>query len=269
MELGSDREFWLTQGEETLGRGEQCSVQIRSADLSREHVRIRAFSNQWVIEDCGSRNGVWIDDVRVESRSIIASGDIIRFGRVPFRFEALDVAPSELVEPVLLPPKRDIEVESPLNDTSPLELSKDGELVPMRMDEAPEQPLPPEPAGDAHECKEKAILHARLFGVAAKGVTVGTVPVDALSSELPQILGTLVASALEGDAKAARAYLDYASRAQEQLPQSLDLSGSLPDQVERILTAMADRSISPKLALEVLQALETARNLTSKGGLSC
>ena len=68
LESGSDTEFWLTSMEETLGRSDQCSIQIRSTDLSRTHAKITAYSNQWLIEDCGSRNGIWVNGVRVANR---------------------------------------------------------------------------------------------------------------------------------------------------------------------------------------------------------
>ena len=190
LELGGAIEFRRTHSEETLGRGEHCTVRTKSADLSREHARVRAFSNQWVIEDCGSRNGVWINDLRVNSRSKISSGDIVRLGRVPFRFEVLDVAPSVLVEAAMPEPRRVTDETTPFDDTIALELSADGELVPMQVDEEAE-PESQAASADADQArKDKALLPASSVGVAVKDSNIGTsrAALDIVQAELPNIV---------------------------------------------------------------------------------
>lgn len=69
--------------------------------LSREHAKIRRVDGDpvtWTVEDCGSTNGVYVNNKRVGKKKgfgkvILNSGDVVRFGRdkpkseFVFRFE--------------------------------------------------------------------------------------------------------------------------------------------------------------------------------------
>ena len=267
LEDVTETEFWLTHREETLGRGEQCSVRILSGDLSRLHARVIAFSKQWVIEDCGSRNGVWINDKRIESRSKIESGDNIRLGRVPFRFEVLDVSPSELIESIPQPPpvKQAPSPAATTDDTIPLELSPSGELVDMDELEPEGVDAPVDGANTPTVKHNKAVAHASLVGVPVAPADQARLAEAqaAMRSALPEILETLTRSAREGDVAAAQACLDYLGVERVSLPGALDLSGTLSERVEQTLAAMAERVITPAQALDILRSLDTAAKLTA------
>ena len=85
-----DTGYLLTQGEETIGRGSESTVRIDSSEVSREHARITAYSDRWVIEDVGSRNGTSVNDGRITGRTVISAGDILHLGKIPFRFAPVD-----------------------------------------------------------------------------------------------------------------------------------------------------------------------------------
>ena len=91
-------EHWLSGSEEVVGRGHDCSIVIDSPELSRRHARFPAYSDKWVVEDCGSRNGVWLNNERVEPRKTVSNGDTIRFGRIPFRFEVVSMTATEAAD---------------------------------------------------------------------------------------------------------------------------------------------------------------------------
>ena len=87
--------FALEQGETlTLGRGERVDVQILDHGLSRLHCAIGREDGSYYVEDLGSRNGTWVNGVRV-TRALLSGGDSIRIGGVEFEF-TLDDSDTEV-----------------------------------------------------------------------------------------------------------------------------------------------------------------------------
>jgi transcriptional regulator with AAA-type ATPase domain len=70
---------WLGQEALVIGRDESCSIALPSKPLSRRHAQLRPTGTMWVIEDLGSRNGVFVNAKRVE-RTVLAPGDTVRVG---------------------------------------------------------------------------------------------------------------------------------------------------------------------------------------------
>jgi len=79
------KRFPLTKTAVTIGRGPQCDLQILTHFVSREHARITSSGGRILIEDAGSRNGVFVNSVRVE-RQALQQGDLITIGDTQFRF---------------------------------------------------------------------------------------------------------------------------------------------------------------------------------------
>jgi chromosome segregation ATPase len=77
--------FQLTKRVMTIGRGPQCDLQIMTHFVSREHARISFSGRSAVIEDLGSRNGVFVNSVRVD-RHELQQGDLITIGETQFRY---------------------------------------------------------------------------------------------------------------------------------------------------------------------------------------
>lgn len=63
----------------TIGRATECTLAIGSNDVSREHAEIVARGKDCVLRDLGSRNGSWINGVRVDEQTL-RFGDKIRIG---------------------------------------------------------------------------------------------------------------------------------------------------------------------------------------------
>jgi len=72
--------------EQTVGRGETCTYPIGSRKLSRQHARVFAGVGAWGVEDLNSTNGLRVNDEKVLT-AWLKSGDVVRFGPIPFRFE--------------------------------------------------------------------------------------------------------------------------------------------------------------------------------------
>jgi chromosome segregation ATPase len=79
------KRFPLTKRTVTLGRGPQCDLQVVTHFVSREHARITLTDGKPLIEDLGSRNGVFVNSVRVDRRTLL-HGDLVTIGESQFRF---------------------------------------------------------------------------------------------------------------------------------------------------------------------------------------
>lgn len=72
--------FSIGNGEVILGRGEECGVHLVGYEqVSREHARIRCSNGLFQISDSSSRNGLFVDEVKVSTASL-RNGALIRLG---------------------------------------------------------------------------------------------------------------------------------------------------------------------------------------------
>jgi myosin heavy subunit len=70
-----------------IGRGPDCDIRIMTHYVSRQHARILIAEEGAVIEDLGSRNGVFVNAVRVD-RHVLEESDLVTVGDTQFRFES-------------------------------------------------------------------------------------------------------------------------------------------------------------------------------------
>jgi len=81
---GAPRNYELYRAEMVIGRALDADVPINSTDLSRRHVRIkRAASGQHLLQDLESRNGVFVNGVKVHSATL-HDGDSVQLGSILF-----------------------------------------------------------------------------------------------------------------------------------------------------------------------------------------
>lgn len=72
-----------------IGRFEdQVDHVLDDLSISRVHAKITKNVSEYLIEDLGSTNGTFINNIKVDSyeQTRIQRGDIIKFARIPFRF---------------------------------------------------------------------------------------------------------------------------------------------------------------------------------------
>jgi pSer/pThr/pTyr-binding forkhead associated (FHA) protein len=87
---GGARRFSLEPGGVSIGRAADNGVVI-TPDLpgwdtvSRHHARIYQREGQWVVEDLGSANGVWVNGRRT-GHNLLKDGWRLRIGEVEFVF---------------------------------------------------------------------------------------------------------------------------------------------------------------------------------------
>ena len=80
---GSPRTLPLTDEEIVLGRSPEAGYQIPSPHLSRKHASIRGVGPEFHLKDLESRNGVFLNGIKVAS-AVLRDGDTIQLGDVVF-----------------------------------------------------------------------------------------------------------------------------------------------------------------------------------------
>ena len=82
--VGPTSQITLRSGENVLGREGDEVVALLSSTVSRRHARVTLSANTATIEDLGSKNGTYVNDIRVTTPTTIADGDTIRVGSLVF-----------------------------------------------------------------------------------------------------------------------------------------------------------------------------------------
>lgn len=75
------RTIYLNDAPVVVGRGSECEVRIGSGELSRRHARLERTRRGIKLTDLESRNGVYVNEVRVQS-AILRDGDTVQVGNV-------------------------------------------------------------------------------------------------------------------------------------------------------------------------------------------
>ena len=89
-----DRDYPLAEGDNLLGRGEDCLLALPSGKVSRRHARIRVARDEAVLEDLGSKNGSYVDGRRITGPTPLGDGDEVRLGSVLVVFRSRPAAGS-------------------------------------------------------------------------------------------------------------------------------------------------------------------------------
>ena len=63
-----------------VGRGEHNHFTLHSSAVSADHGKISYEHGQWWVEDNHSRNGTYLNETKLISKTAILDGDILRFG---------------------------------------------------------------------------------------------------------------------------------------------------------------------------------------------
>jgi pSer/pThr/pTyr-binding forkhead associated (FHA) protein len=82
---GAPRQFLLSREEVLLGRSSEADIQIESTELSRKHLALRREHGQYSVHDLDSRNGVYLNGVRIHSATLF-EGDNLHIGSVVMVF---------------------------------------------------------------------------------------------------------------------------------------------------------------------------------------
>ena len=84
----------VSGGTVTLGRASDCTIPIKDRFLSRKHAEIAFSGGAWLLRDCGSANGTFVNGVRVANEIALRPGDRITLGDAELIFQH-DEAPTD------------------------------------------------------------------------------------------------------------------------------------------------------------------------------
>lgn len=69
----------------SLGRGPNNAIVLADPSISGQHALVSFRLGQWWIEDQGSTNGTYINDMRIDQPSVLSAGDVVRLGSLRLR----------------------------------------------------------------------------------------------------------------------------------------------------------------------------------------
>ena len=85
---GAGTVFPLTEAAYLIGRASDAAIELFDLGVSGRHARIYRGPDGYVIEDLKSRNGTWVNGMRV-ANSLLCDGDRLRVGTTDLRYEVL------------------------------------------------------------------------------------------------------------------------------------------------------------------------------------
>jgi len=84
---GAPQTYELYRDEVVVGRAIDVDIPVNATDLSRKHATLKRDGNsQWTITDLGSRNGLYLNGVKIHA-ALLHDGDNIQLGTVVFVFQ--------------------------------------------------------------------------------------------------------------------------------------------------------------------------------------
>lgn len=115
---GVDKQQWVLSPPVTIGRCPTAEITISDGSISRKHCQFLLDPyGSLIVRDLGSKNGVYLDDRRVE-KAVIAPGSEVRMGVLTLRVEITD---EEVDEPRGVEETFDLDVFD-LGETQPVKI---------------------------------------------------------------------------------------------------------------------------------------------------
>jgi DNA-binding winged helix-turn-helix (wHTH) protein len=94
--VSTKRDWLLTEGPNIVGRDPECAVSVDSRTVSRHHARITVADGHVSVEDLRSKNGTFVNGVRVTDKVPVDDGHEIRVGSVRMIYRCRASADSTL-----------------------------------------------------------------------------------------------------------------------------------------------------------------------------
>jgi DNA-binding winged helix-turn-helix (wHTH) protein len=84
--VSASRSVPLYEGSQIIGRDPTLEIFLDSTKVSRRHARIEIRGTQATMEDLGSKNGSFVEGVRIEGPTFLRPGHSVRIGPFTFGF---------------------------------------------------------------------------------------------------------------------------------------------------------------------------------------
>ncbi|MFA6236450.1 MAG: GGDEF domain-containing protein [Bacteriovorax sp.] len=78
--------FDLIEPQVGIGRNADNTIALEFNGVSRYHFKLLASGESHILEDCGSKNGTYLNNKKVESLTPLAKGDIIKIGSIALKY---------------------------------------------------------------------------------------------------------------------------------------------------------------------------------------
>lgn len=92
--ISSDNQPIEITKETLVGRGDACDLIIKTGQISRQHAKLTPTLNGLWVEDLNSSNGTFINDQRLQQKTLITHMDMLRFDTVIYQFQQESLAES-------------------------------------------------------------------------------------------------------------------------------------------------------------------------------
>ena len=69
-----------------IGRSADNAIALEFNGVSRYHFKLHSANETHVLEDCGSKNGTYLNNKKVEENTSLAKGDIIKIGSIALKY---------------------------------------------------------------------------------------------------------------------------------------------------------------------------------------
>jgi EAL domain-containing protein (putative c-di-GMP-specific phosphodiesterase class I) len=92
---GAIRSIALTSLPFRVGRRQELELVLSADSVSKDHACIEARDGVLVLRDLGSRNGTFLNGLRIESPRPLRAGDVIHFADFEFRLASVETRPVE------------------------------------------------------------------------------------------------------------------------------------------------------------------------------
>lgn len=134
-----------------VGRHQAADIVLQAAEISRKHAALLLKDNALWVQDLGSSNGTFLNDIRVENESLVQEGDIVQFASLKFSVlqpaQVIEVAPAieESVEQIMEETTENNAAQQ-MNDQGMPELKERDASVQLTRDGMPTNVGVPKPA---------------------------------------------------------------------------------------------------------------------------
>ncbi len=82
---GAPKGFVLGAEELIMGRSSDADIRIDASEISRKHLVFRKIGQEYACTDLNSRNGVYLNGVKIHS-AILKDGDLLQVGGAVFLY---------------------------------------------------------------------------------------------------------------------------------------------------------------------------------------
>jgi pSer/pThr/pTyr-binding forkhead associated (FHA) protein len=70
-----------------IGRASSNTIVVEDDYVSSEHALLSLRGSQWWLEDLNSRNGTLLNDIPLETPTVVTMGDVVTIGNTQFKLE--------------------------------------------------------------------------------------------------------------------------------------------------------------------------------------